>query len=64
MWKSVKLHFSVNTKILEFLKVQHFFHGFRIQFCFQILSLQINVLAKMKVIFFFFFFWGGGGVKM
>ena len=25
MWKSVKLHFSVNTKILEFLKVHHFF---------------------------------------
>ena len=28
MWKSVKLHFSVNTNILDFLKVNSFFHGF------------------------------------
>ena len=27
MWKSVKMHFSVNTKILEFLKVHNFFHA-------------------------------------
>ena len=49
MWKSVKLHFSVNTKII---KVHHFFMGFIIQFCFQILNLEFvkNCLAKKKVI--------------
>ena len=41
MWISVKLHFSVNTKILEFLKAHHLFKGFRILFFFQILTLEV-----------------------
>ena len=45
MWKYVKLHFSVNTKILEFLKVHHFFMGFGTQICFQILTLEF---AKIR----------------
>ena len=28
-WKSVKLHYSVKTKILEFLKFHILFHGFQ-----------------------------------
>ena len=40
MWKSVKLHFSVNTNNQDFLKVNSFFMGFKIQFCFQILFLK------------------------
>ena len=27
MWKSVKLHFPVNTNSFDFLKVNNFFHG-------------------------------------
>ena len=42
MWKSVKLHFSVSTNIEDFLKVSSFFQGFRIQFCFQILTLEVE----------------------
>ena len=42
MWKSVKLHFSVSTNIWDFLKVSRFFQGFRIQFCFQILTLEVE----------------------
>ena len=35
MWKSVKLHFAVEIKILEFLKnITIVFMGFRIQLCF------------------------------
>ena len=50
MWKSVKLHFSVNTIILDFLKVSSLFLGFRNQFCFQILTLEFEntVLSKKR----------------
>ena len=42
MCKCVKLHLSVNTNILDILSQQLFFMGFRIQFCFQILTLEIG----------------------
>ena len=42
MWKSVKLHFSVSTNIKDFFKSGDFFRGFRIQFCFQILTLEVE----------------------
>ena len=52
MWTSVKLHFSVNTKILEFLKVHHFF-SWASKFSFVVkallTSLQRTVLAKKEV---------------
>ena len=40
MWKSVKLHFSVDTNIFDFSTA--FFMGFRNQFCFQIHTLVIE----------------------
>ena len=43
MWKSVKLHLSVSTNIWDFFKSQQIFSGaFRIQFCFQILTLEVE----------------------
>ena len=44
MWKSVKLHFSVNTNILDFfLKSQQLFSwALEISFVFQILTLEIE----------------------
>ena len=40
MWKSVILHFSVNTNIFDFLKVNSFFMGFR--------RLKDSVLSEKK----------------
>ena len=51
MWNSVKLHFSVSTNIKDFLKKSaDCFRGFRIQFCFRILTLDVeNTVLSKKV---------------
>ena len=54
MWKSVKLHFSVSNNFKDFLKSADFIRGFRIQFCFQILTLEVEKYRfkpKMKIDF-------------
>ena len=60
MWKSEEEN-SVNTNIFDFLKVISFFMGFRDQFCFQILTLEIKkntfLSKKMRIMF-----WGKNSI--
>ena len=52
MWKSVKLHFSVDTNILDCFKVSSLFHGLWISDLFYksiLLRLKDTVLSKNKI---------------
>ena len=64
MWKSVILHITAISNILEILKTAYFM-GFRFQYCFQILTLEIEKcrFKHLPEAFFFGGEGGGGGEK-